>query len=220
MRFLSLRYSADFGHSRLVLLGTVRLFLEVFGLNQRAASSFFATELMFKKPERVPLLHFSALCYCSKFSFSFFFEKIFYVSRGSHFIFFKFCNNLLLQKPKESSPFTIVKTLRFLSLRYSAVFGLTQKKNFSDFHFSFFVKFQIDFKHFRVTHRASRYRKISTSSCFLKLVFTFRNFCSENTEHVRRRLNVLLVGFIEDKFVDFVGKCIKSNAKGQKYRIF
>ena len=42
--------------------------------------------------------------------------------KGSHFIFKIFCNNLDFQKAERVLPFTILQTLRFLNLRYSADF--------------------------------------------------------------------------------------------------
>ena len=48
-----------------------------------------------------------------------FFQKNLNVSNGSPFIFLILCNKLDFQKPKGSP---LIKTLRFLRLRYSAIF--------------------------------------------------------------------------------------------------
>ena len=95
---------------------------------------------MSKNRKGSPLLHFSALWHCSKISLKKFFGKFFYVPKGSPLqFFFIFCNQLEFHKAGrvltfqfwalDMAPtlavlglFSIFKTLRFLSLRYSAEF--------------------------------------------------------------------------------------------------
>ena len=58
--------------------------------------------------------------------YSFFFNKSFdfyNVSKGSPSMFLIFCNKLYFQKVERDPPFTILKPLRFLSLRYSSDFS-------------------------------------------------------------------------------------------------
>ena len=66
-----------------------------------------------KSPKGLPFRVFQH--YVSKFSF------FVVVSKGSPSFFRYFATNCIFKKPK-GSPFTILKTLRFLSLRYSADF--------------------------------------------------------------------------------------------------
>ena len=68
---------------------------------------------------------FSALSDCFKilnFFPNFFLNRIFSVAKVLPSIFLIFCNKLDFQKVEKVSPFTILKSLRFLSLRYSADF--------------------------------------------------------------------------------------------------
>ena len=83
---------------------------------------------MLKQPKG-PLLHFSALWDCQKFSFFVLveifkkFSEIFDVSEGSLLHFFDNLQQTGFSKFKKSNTtFTILKTLRFLSIVYSADF--------------------------------------------------------------------------------------------------
>ena len=62
-----------------------------------------------------PLFHFSL--HCAIFS-----GKSFFVSEGRLHLFLIFCNKIDFQKARSVPLFSILKTLRFLSLRYSADF--------------------------------------------------------------------------------------------------
>ena len=93
-------------------------------------SSFliFCSKLKFQKAQRVSPFKFFGTMRLSKFSF--FFSKIstkkfsnfFKCLQRPSFIFLIFCNKLDFRKAEIVPPFTILKTLRFLSLRYSADF--------------------------------------------------------------------------------------------------
>ena len=73
---------------------------------------------------RLPLSNFSALWDRSNFSIFNLFENLFILWRVLPSVFFYFfCNRMEFKKAQWVHSFTILKTLRFLSLRYSANFG-------------------------------------------------------------------------------------------------
>ena len=90
----------------------------------------FCRKLKFQKAQRVPFQLFRHYETVSKFSFFVFFSNFFSkhfrfflnVSKGPPSIFLIFCNKLDFQKVERVLPFTILKTLRFLRLRYSSDF--------------------------------------------------------------------------------------------------
>ena len=94
------------------------------------SSSFliFCSKLYFQKAQRVPPLQFSALWDCSKFIFRFFFENFNFfeifqcLQRVPPSIFFDILQQTGFSKSTKGPQFTILKTLRCLSLRYSADF--------------------------------------------------------------------------------------------------
>ena len=106
------------------LFGFVRLFFEIFQSLQRVPFLFFwcfAPEWMLKKPKRhyetVKNYHFLFFLKILKF-----FRNFSMSPKGRSFIFLIFCNKLDFEKAQGVPPFTILKTLRFLSLGYGADF--------------------------------------------------------------------------------------------------
>ena len=109
----------------LSFFGTMRLFWKFLDCTKGPPSfvSIFCNRMDVKKiAQGPPVKFFGTMRLFQNSHFSFFFSKIIDNSKGSPFNFLIFCNKLDFQKPK-GSPFTILKTLRFLSLRYSAEFG-------------------------------------------------------------------------------------------------
>ena len=74
-------------------------YLGVFHLDFFRHYETFCNKMDAKKPKGSSLLHFSSLWNCSKFSIFGFLPKTFIVSKGSPFIFSKFCHKLVSQSP-------------------------------------------------------------------------------------------------------------------------
>ena len=142
MRFLSLRYSADFRRSRLVFLQTTILTLigPLFTILSRAPEAKSAQGKLYSKgsplsfftfsrkhtkpdvPKGSPFGFFSALC-------DFFFENFLMSPKGPPLSFLKFCNGMFVNKSRRVPPFTFFGTMRLLL-----------KENFFFKNFNFFPK--------------------------------------------------------------------------------
>ena len=86
------------------------------GLQPLHLFRYFATEWMLKIPKGPPSIFFITVTLFKNLNFL-------KSPKCLPFNFFLFCNKLEFQKAQRVPPFTILKTSRFLYLRYSADFG-------------------------------------------------------------------------------------------------